>query len=427
MAIRRPPEWILPVLTITLVASVTSCSNGSATLTEEWHEERSTEGAVTTVQTLSGSKWGGKARLIQESSIGAASGEEYELFGKISAFALTSSRIYVLDRSVPIVRVYDRSGAHVTDIGRGGQGPGEFLAPMALSISEETGMLFVRDDRMHRIQVFELEGAFLESRNTNVPLMTSERMVVSEEGIVYTTVVIRPGIVDPWRGLLGFGPSGTVGDIIRQPIYEDEPERLAAVDENGVPFLSRPVPFAPHGAWTVTRFLDVVSGQGKEYRIRVDHPDSTTTLIVRATNAVPVTASEADWYRRRTKAEMGMEQPGWVWNGPPIPDGKPFIDRLFTDDLGQIWNVRLGPGQPHTPCADAPDDVGDWGDEPCWTDSWIVDVFTRGGTYLGEVSLPEDISIFPLPVVRGDSVLAAATDAAGVPYVRLYRLAFPGS
>ncbi len=61
------------------------------------------------------------------------------------------------------VRVFDaESGAHVQDIGRRGNGPGEFNLPRDLAIGAE-GRLYVVDGGNFRVVVFDREGRYLQS------------------------------------------------------------------------------------------------------------------------------------------------------------------------------------------------------------------------------------------------------------------------
>lgn len=61
------------------------------------------------------------------------------------------------------VRVFDaRTGAHVTDIGRRGLGPGEFNLPRDLAIGLD-GRLYVVDGGNFRVVVFDRDGRYLQS------------------------------------------------------------------------------------------------------------------------------------------------------------------------------------------------------------------------------------------------------------------------
>ena len=92
-----------------------------------WVGTITTEGAVTSVVTESGSVWGGTAMLVEEASIGVAAGEQSYMLADIASIVASQDRIFLLETNPPTVRVYDMDGKHLRDIGSEGQGPGEFV------------------------------------------------------------------------------------------------------------------------------------------------------------------------------------------------------------------------------------------------------------------------------------------------------------
>jgi hypothetical protein len=107
----------LALLAASLLVACGGGDGASDNTREEWVSETSVEGNVTTVHTVSGSVWGAPARLEETLSIGVEAGEEPYMFGQLRGVAALDGRIYVLDGSVPAVRVYDGEGRHLMDIG----------------------------------------------------------------------------------------------------------------------------------------------------------------------------------------------------------------------------------------------------------------------------------------------------------------------
>lgn len=80
-------------------------------------------------------------------------------------FALApTGRIYVSDVRNNGIYIFDLSGTHVGTFGRIGQGPGEFLKPGAIAISD--GHIIVREAGSMRIQIFDLLGKYLSGFKT---------------------------------------------------------------------------------------------------------------------------------------------------------------------------------------------------------------------------------------------------------------------
>ena len=70
-------------------------------------------------------------------------GEGVYLFGAITAAWATSDRIYIVDSQVPAVRAFDHQGNYLFDVGRPGQGPGEYIQPMALALGGDGRVIVV--------------------------------------------------------------------------------------------------------------------------------------------------------------------------------------------------------------------------------------------------------------------------------------------
>ena len=68
------------------------------------------------------------------------------------------------------------------------------------------------------------------------------------------------------------------------------------------------------------------------------------TVIEREVEPVPVDPAERAWHEAFITAEMKHYQPGWTWNGPPVPRTKPYFSALWPGRSGRIWVARPGPG-----------------------------------------------------------------------------------
>jgi hypothetical protein len=96
-------------------------------------------------------------------------------FGGINGIAVDSaSRVYVLDAMTYRVRVFSAEGAFIRDIGRRGQGPGDF------QIGHDT--LFVLDRIIH---AFDTTGAYLRSSSDKHPYYNSNIIAATTKGLVF--------------------------------------------------------------------------------------------------------------------------------------------------------------------------------------------------------------------------------------------------
>src|SRR5688500_6470978 len=71
--------------------------------------------------------WGTSTRLVQELRIGQLEGAEQYTFGSVDGIAVgLDGAMFVYDGKVPIIRLYDATGKFVRNVGRAGEGPGEY-------------------------------------------------------------------------------------------------------------------------------------------------------------------------------------------------------------------------------------------------------------------------------------------------------------
>lgn len=393
-----------------------------------WDGSITAEGDVTTVINRAGSVWRPGAQLIEEASIGALEGAEEQMLGQIGGIASDGERIFVIDRQVPTVRIYDLSGRYLGEIGAAGEGPGEYESPASVAI-DSAGRVLVRDDRGRGILVFSPAGEYIERYPMAGGLSTGTPMTIGPDDIPYTTVIVE-NVPQPsnrlWiLGLQAHGPDGGYGEPIVPPEYDFEPGMIVSRSEGSVSMNG--VPFYPGSTWAVTPELAVVSGVSDRYRFEVRRRNGSSLVVQKSWDPVPVDADEADWHRRAETASMRGINPGWVWNGPEIPSIKPAFSQFFPSNSGAIWVARPGPGERLPDCAEDSDDAGELSARPCWRDTLTLDLFDTDGRFLAGLDVPEGMSVIPRPFIDDDTLIARVEDAEGTVFVKRYRVVRQGS
>ena len=380
-----------------------------------------TIGDTTLVRTLSGSVWGAEATLVPEITIGRLDGPEEYIFGRIGSIAVDDDwTVYVFDHQAYHVQVYDSAGTYVETLGGRGEGPGEFMYPEAIAMLPD-GRLVVRDPGNMRVQVFgpgrgELDEWGYNSGNygSTEPLYTDGlgRTFVLASDMSRTDFVIQ---------LIVLGPDGTPVDTIPQPSSGYEQATLTAeyTSEGGTGRSSAIVPFSPRLIWTVHPNGHFLTGISSDYRIHLPH-DNGVLRIERAHDPVAVSEGERDHQRGRITRNMRNTQPNWSWNGPPIPDHKPFFKALLAGRNGRIWAMLSTEAQAIENENHDPDNP--YSQPVFWREATRYDVFEPDGTYLGVVVPPDDFDHLPTPVFDGDHVWAVATDELDVERVVRYRI-----
>ena len=403
-----------------MIPLLSGCARDIGTETGEWEAVTETVGNITTVRTISGSVWGDRAHLVEEASIGVVEGEDPYILGNVSGMAASEDRIYVLDWSVPVLRMYDSEGQHRKDIGRAGDGPGEFRMPWSLNLDTSSGQIFIRDGSLMRINVYSSEGEPIGHIRLSFGLMTTDPMVITDGGLVYTPALIR-GATGRRDAMVAYTLKGAAGDTIFAPEFDYETPSVEYLDDEGEP-IDTEVPFVPTGIWALTPDLAVASGLNDQYHFEISHRDRSMTVIERNVEPVQLLSEEKDWYRRRLIARIHRTDPGWSWKGTPIPDTKPLFDDIIPDRNDRIWVLRKGEGIYLKSCNEEAETYREFRDNPCWRDSYSFDVFEITGRFLGSIPAPDGIRDYPKTYILDDLVLLHVQDQDGVSRIKRYCL-----
>lgn len=92
--------------------------------------------------------------------IGSIDGDVWETFGEVAGTAFDAAgNLYVFDRQGSRVTMIDRDGNFVREIGKEGEGPGEFRSAMSFTVMRD-GRLVVADLGHRSYQIFDASGEF---------------------------------------------------------------------------------------------------------------------------------------------------------------------------------------------------------------------------------------------------------------------------
>lgn len=249
------------------------------------------------------------ARLVEELRIGRLDGPEEYLFGSITHMAVRDDgSIYVVDGQGPRLRLYSPDGRYLRDIGRTGEGPGEYRSIMGIGITPD-GLLAVYDVRLRRISLFDRNGDYMRSVATQSGSWIGGAFRIDTAGnfIVFTpryatrtdaqgrTVIIE-GAGSTRSMYLVHSAAGAVVDSLAIPesTTERKPSFVVMTNEGNLqPFVDE-LTFAlsPHGY--------LVSGHTSEYAIaRLDRDARPVSRFVRDYEPVRLNREErAQWCHR---------------------------------------------------------------------------------------------------------------------------------
>jgi 6-bladed beta-propeller len=93
-------------------------------------------------------------------TVGAIDGEAWETFGSVSQVAFDATgQLYVFDRQNERIIVVAPDGSFVREVGKGGNGPGEFQSPLRMAVAPD-GAIAVADFGVTGFTLFNAQGAF---------------------------------------------------------------------------------------------------------------------------------------------------------------------------------------------------------------------------------------------------------------------------
>ena len=347
--------------------------------------------------------WGAAPRLVEEMRIGTLDGDVNYAFGSVGGVAvMDDGTIWVGDRHLSAIRRFDSDGVYIDQIGREGEGPGEFQYPFGMRPLRD-GSVAVWDDGQLRVSRFDASGDFLDSfRPATVMIGSSnlEELETDTEGHLY--LIALTGLTERPRRLfwIKMRPNGEVLDSIYLPSSEQEgtvdPIRTTAV-------------LSPLGY--------LVTARNDDYVVHRPLPDRRILRIERSWTPVP--------YQRAERAEKQRLERGFSErNGRSprrIPEHKPPFSYVEVDTEGRLWVQMYARGyvEPETPGEQALRERYD-GLLREWRQPFICEVIEPNGRYLGRLQFPTRRT--DVVVARGRHVWVIEKGLFDEPYVVRYRI-----
>ncbi len=333
-------------------------------------------------------KDGGGWKLVLETTIQPPEGSPGEFANPTGILRATDGRFVVTDMNAPTVRLYDRTGRFVRDIGRAGAGPGEYRVPMP-TLYRDT--LLIHDGGLHRVSVMTLDGKGV--RTMAVPNSASccqPPMVDAAGHLVIASYTARG------RLFRRYTLSGKPLDSVVVPQVASKGEWTFA---SGGGEASYSIPYA---AFTVrTMLLDgtMVYGNSREYQLRVTRTGrDTVRLIERRTGSTTLIRPALRDSTFHILVDHNVDLRA-VASLNDVPKDYPFWSSASEDASSNIW-VQLGGGAPSP---------------------MRFDVFTHDGRLLGSVTAPFTWSS-PNITFLGDRVGVIDTDDNDLPRIRIYHI-----
>lgn len=367
--------------------------------------------------------WGPTPTLVEELRIGVLEGDVDFVFGRIRGVAVdTSGVMWVADSQGPSLRRYGPDGSFLGQVGRAGEGPGEFEG---LSGVRRLGPdhIAVWDAHAGRISTFDLDGRFVRSIDHYVGVLYSDDVFVVDDDANFLIRVVRlPSRPDPdllRRGLwLELGRDGGLLDSI--PV----PRRDASVlGGRSYPF-GHMSPFVPVTLSQMDPTGTLVVVETERYALRRQLRNGSFVEIRRSWDPVSVQREERAQHRALARHVGSLWGPEYT---DDVPEVKPPIWAFKIDGDGRYWVARHSEGY-HVPETSEEREyrrelIQYRGSEPPpleWWEPLVVDVLDPRGQFLGTIRFPSNQ--IRMAEAYGDAVWAIERGELDEQYVVRYRI-----
>ena len=333
----------------------------------------------------------GVTRLVEDLRIGQSEGPNEYLFGWINSIVQhPDGTVFISDGQVPAIRRYDAGGTYLHNVGREGQGPGEYQIPWGMQLLPD-GNLAVWDPSHRRVTVFDPDGTWVKDFKTDG---TQSRFWVDREGNSYLLRYKQDDEARTWyapQSLLKYSPDGEPREAIEVPSEEPEAAEVVESTREG-----RLLNFSKQPVFTLTKSGHLVVGSTDDYSFEIREGERVLFDVRHGWKPVVVHPEEqAQWNDLQERYARRMRE--WPSQGitlpvfDPVPSTKPAFMDLWSGEDGTIWVRRYAEARERNDLP--PPDPDNDGSPLTWWQYPTFDVFGSEGVFLGTVELPNDVNI----------------------------------
>lgn len=391
----------LPPAALLLLAA---CSGADAKVALNAPVVDTLPGGVVRVTNAGPSAWADTSgwQLVLEREIIPEEGSEGEVGSPGTLVASEDGTIYWLMQGPSVIKAYAADGTWLRNIGREGDGPGEFRDGM-FGISGEK--LFIQDPNNTRLTIFDTTGTFVQSFPSQCCYWTSNFPTFGD-GTIGIMGPAPTDDADAGGALYVTRLDGTVVDTIVLPRPDPNPSGYWTVTMtrgNSRSSMMMGVPLQPNDVSRYRNDGTVVRGHTGSYTLAVtDLHGDTLRVFTAPAPQVTITTAQRDSIFDDVVSNMSEQWRDAVREmakPSDIPTTWPLWSEMASDPTGHVWVSRVNPaGGPN-----------------------LFDVFTPDGVLLGSVAAPTN------DLINGywttDRVYVRGETDEGYPKITVYRIA----
>lgn len=279
--------------------------------------------------------------VVRLGGIGRAEDLKPDEFAWVSSVGLgPDQHLYLADIMQDRIAVFDTLGAHVQDIGRAGEGPGEFHSVYSIAwLADTLLVLDIGNARLSRWDGLEWRGGEPAPGRLVASPVTYRLYQVGPSEVYQWAYRPDEDILEgTWRG--HGSADGLEWRRERLPLVPPFPDKVVCQLRRGVSWWDHP--YADRSLAHPAPDGSVYLALSDAYAIfRVSAAGDTLQVIERASDPVPLTAAEwerttatyAEWLADKTDADCSPAR-------LPRPSNKPPLVELHVDAIGRLWVER---------------------------------------------------------------------------------------
>jgi hypothetical protein len=336
-------------------------------------------------------------RFTEELRIGSERDDPTGFSDVRGVLADRKGNIWVLEASTQEIRVFDPTGKHLRNIGRKGQGPGEFIYADGMVMAPD-GLIWVHDPKNARFSIFNQEGKFVRQQlalSNGYGYLWSGG--IDQQGRIWDQLFIRePDPLTAWMRRANSDWSRV--DTLQMPRCGPpgvDPEanvfRLPHGSLIGIPFLPGPVVGVDYDAGAVW-----CAPSSAEYRLNklgIERKDSLAR-IARSAAPLAVSAEEREAAIARVKEFMKKVGDEVSLDWSRIPRYKPILQSAFVDEDGRLWVRRTSPDK-----------------------GAVFDLYAAAGKPLATVRIGIPVNNYVHALIRGGTAYLVSQEEGEIPYI----------
>ncbi|HEV8612651.1 MAG TPA: 6-bladed beta-propeller [Gemmatimonadales bacterium] len=336
-------------------------------------------------------------RFTEELRIGSERDDPTGFSDVRGVLADRKGNIWVLEASTQEIRVFDPTGKHLRNIGRKGQGPGEFIYADGMAMAPD-GLIWVHDPQNARFSIFDQEGK----------LVRQQLALANGYGYLWLGGIDRQGRI--WDQLLIYDPKNPLLTRMRRAVPD-----WSKVDTLSLPRCSPPgiqpeagafklphgfagVPFFPGPVnaidyYAAAAWCAPTSAKYQLDKIAIERRD-TLARIARLAAPLAVSAEEREAAIARVKEFMKKVGDEVSLDWSRIPRYKPILQSAFVDEDGRLWVRRTSPDK-----------------------GAVFDLYAAAGKPLATVRIGIPVNNYVHALIRGGTAYLVSQEEGEIPYI----------